>query len=199
MRRDRIVYTEKELRDSIKSSFSWRQVIIKLGFVNDGGGNYGTVKRKAEALNIDYSHFKGKGWNLGGKANNVVEVIFFNGEIRKSSVLKKRILKENLLKYECCICKNNGEWLEKKITLEIDHIDGNKRNNTIENLRFLCPNCHSQTHSFRGRNKKYKRVCLKCGGKIWFKNKYGICEKCKFNHADMPELAAGTKAKNLLA
>lgn len=53
--------------------------------------------------------------------------------------------------HQCEECKNT-EWLQKPITLELDHIDGDNRNNTKENLRLLCPNCHSMTHTWRGRN-----------------------------------------------
>ncbi len=50
-----------------------------------------------------------------------------------------------------CLC-GIETWNAKELSLELDHIDGNNRNNTRENLRFLCPNCHSQTKTFRGRN-----------------------------------------------
>ena len=44
-------------------------------------------------------------------------------------------------------------WMGQPINLEVDHIDGDPYNNTPDNLRLICPNCHSQTHSFKGRNK----------------------------------------------
>ena len=71
--------------------------------------------------------------------------------------LKKRILHESDYKCECC---GISEWQGKPITLEMDHIDGNPQHNTRENLRILCPNCHSQTHTFRAKNIKINRVEL---------------------------------------
>ena len=53
-----------------------------------------------------------------------------------------------------CECCGISKWQDAKIVLECDHIDGNKTNNVITNLRLLCPNCHSQTDTFKGRNKK---------------------------------------------
>jgi hypothetical protein len=66
---------------------------------------------------------------------------------------RRRVIEEQ--KSKCFIC-NLSEWNNTSLTLEIDHIDGNNRNNSRENLRGLCPNCHSTTHTWRGRNKPSK-------------------------------------------
>lgn len=65
--------------------------------------------------------------------------------------VRNRVIKDNLLRYECASCHINS-WKNKKIVLELDHVDGNNRNHSLENLRFLCPNCHSQTPTYKGRN-----------------------------------------------
>ena len=55
-------------------------------------------------------------------------------------------------KEECVVCKTGLMWNGKKLTLHVDHVDGNRKNNEVSNLRFLCPNCHSQTNTYCGRN-----------------------------------------------
>jgi hypothetical protein len=67
--------------------------------------------------------------------------------------LNKRILKEKILKNECSVCEIN-EWNSKPISLHLDHINGISTDHRLENLRFICPNCHSQTDTYCGKNKK---------------------------------------------
>jgi len=90
--------------------------------------------------------------------NNIKKIL--SGEIKITFVPAFRIhlKQENIIKYECFECKNQGEWNGTKLLLELDHIDGNKHNNIKENLRWLCPNCHSQTSTFRIKN--YKNINL---------------------------------------
>lgn len=66
---------------------------------------------------------------------------------------KTKLIKLGIFKSECSICLLNS-WQGKEISLHLDHIDGNPRNNLLENLRLLCPNCHSQTNTYCGRNNK---------------------------------------------
>jgi hypothetical protein len=77
------------------------------------------------------------------------------GEIKVNctSGFKQSLLKSNLIKYECNSCSIT-EWKGSKISLELDHIDGNTHNNVISNLRYLCPNCHSLTDTYKGKNRK---------------------------------------------
>lgn len=79
--------------------------------------------------------------------------------------LKKKIIEQKIIDYRCDICGNNGIWLNKKITLQLDHINGINNDNRVENLRFLCPNCHSQTSTYTGKNTKKNKVnkCVDCG------------------------------------
>lgn len=73
-----------------------------------------------------------------------------------SNHLLKKILITSGKKYECEEC-NLSEWRDNVLSLELDHIDGNSFNNDLNNLRFLCPNCHSITENFRGKNKNSGR------------------------------------------
>ena len=80
------------------------------------------------------------------------EEIFCENSRFETGYAKKALLKFKIKKYECEICKI-VEWQGKELVLELDHINGNNRDHRIENIRFLCPNCHSQTPNWRGRNK----------------------------------------------
>lgn len=146
-------YTEVELKAAVEKSKSIRQVIIALK-LNESGGTYTTLKKKFKEWNIDTSHFLGQGYLKGQIPQNsiLLEDILSNRIYLKSSGLKKKLIKAGLLEYKCGN-ENCGisDWKEKPITLELDHIDGDKYNNRLENLKLLCPNCHSQTKTWRGR------------------------------------------------
>ena len=75
-------------------------------------------------------------------------------------MLRGYIERHQILDYCCQICGCNGEWQNGKIALEIDHIDGDNSNNEISNLRYLCPNCHALTDTYRGKNKALKNKCV---------------------------------------
>lgn len=64
------------------------------------------------------------------------------------SFFKKGLLKEKLLVNKCYKCGLGNIWNNEILILQLDHIDGNRKNNSLENLRILCPNCHSQTSTF---------------------------------------------------
>ena len=68
------------------------------------------------------------------------------------AAVRKVILKENLIEYKCGICKIDS-WNDQKLSLHLDHINGKNGDHRLENLRWLCPNCHSQTSTYVGRNK----------------------------------------------
>jgi len=113
---------------------------------------------------IDISHFTHKLWNKGKTkaedsriASNPKyepETIFTKDSLVTRKVVREFIIRNNSIPYECAFCGNTGEWMGKEIALDLDHIDGDPTNNELSNLRFLCPNCHATTETYRGRNKK---------------------------------------------
>ena len=146
-------YSEQELRDVVKVSGSLRQVLQKLNIVA-AGGNYETTKKRISDYGIDTSHFHGQKWNKGktiGPKRSVEEYLI-EGKLVQSHKLKLRLIAEGLKKHKCECC-GITEWNGQPTPIELDHIDGNRYNNTIENLRILCPNCHAQTPTYRGKNK----------------------------------------------
>ncbi len=102
--------------------------------------------------NINYSHFK----PCNNRPYTAENILIRNSPARPATV-KALILKNKLLDYKCKWCGLGPKWNGKKITIQLDHINGNNKDNRIENLRFLCPNCHSQTSTYKGKNSKKRK------------------------------------------
>lgn len=80
--------------------------------------------------------------------------VFVEHSTYSRTSLKKRILKSNLIAYKCAICSMLPIWNGKDLVLQLDHINGINDDNRLENLRFLCPNCHTQTDTFSAKNRR---------------------------------------------
>lgn len=152
----RASYSPEQLRDAVKNSRSLRQTLIALGLRAEGG-NYRTVRRAIDTLEIDTSHFTGQGWRKDSTRpmtppRPLKEVLVENSEATTSHV-RRRLLQEGLVEQQCAIC-GIREWMGKPLTIELDHVNGIHNDHRLENIRMLCPNCHSQTPTYRGRNRR---------------------------------------------
>lgn len=176
-------YTKEILEQVVSKNFTLSDVIRKLNLPLQGG-NFTHIAKLIKDFNIDTTHFiilKLKSQNNKKRTPKEILVLdrFGNGRKENADKLRRSLIESNV-QYICTICKNNGLWNNTKLVLQIDHIDGNNLNNTIENLRFLCPNCHTQTSNYGSKNKQkniiYKNVCGVCGKLT--NNKYYCSRKC---------------------
>lgn len=139
--------------EAVNDSRCLKDVVGKLGYSKASGSMGRFVKRRIEEMNIDTSHF-----NLGYARSShpkypLEEILVENSNYENIERLKRRIIKAGLLKYECAECGNKGEWNGKQLILQLEHRNGKHNDHRIQNLCFLCPNCHSQTNTFSGKNK----------------------------------------------
>ena len=150
-------WNEKDLRKAVEYSTSKRQVLNKLGLV-EAGGNYEQIGKYIKEYKIDIKHFLGKGSNKGKILNRKcvydIKDILVRDSNFQSFKLKKRLFKEKLKNEKCEICGWAKRSIDGRIPLELDHINGDHHDNRINNLRILCPNCHSLQETHRGKNKK---------------------------------------------
>ena len=156
-------YTEDWLKELCKDSYSYAEVLRKAGR-KQGGGAQATLRKKIEEFGIDISHFTGQRWqnspnqidNHENREKYSLEEVFIKNSPVTQKVLRGYVKRHNLIPYKCQNCGCDGHWQNGIIALEIDHIDGDNTNNEISNLRYLCPNCHALTDTYRGRNIKPK-------------------------------------------
>jgi len=153
-------WSDAQLRAAVADSKSYAGVLRTLGLV-PAGGNYDAAQRRVRALSLDTSHFTGQGWNKGGafvaRPAWPLEDVLVANRPTSSHGLKQRLYREQLKPEHCERCG----WAERapdgRLPLELDHINGDKTDNRLENLRILCPNCHALQPTHRGLNKRSRR------------------------------------------
>jgi hypothetical protein len=151
-------WTDEQLVEAVKKSFSIRMVLKELKLI-PAGGNYDQIKKRIKILGIDSSHFTGSRWNVGVRRKQTrygvpVEELLVEASDFQSYKLKNKLFSKGLKKQACEICGWCEKSVDGRIPVELDHLNGDHSDNRIENLRILCPNCHSLQPTHRGRNKK---------------------------------------------
>ena len=138
---------EKSFIKTCEESLSMYEACSKLGM------HFNTFKRWAMILGCYKTNQSGRGVKKTTPVKVSLEDILTNKKPFQSFKLKNRLLKEGILKNKCDLCSIEN-WNGKPISIELDHVNGNRNGNRLENLRMLCPNCHSQTDTYRSKNIK---------------------------------------------
>lgn len=172
------------LQQVVSDCDSLNKILKHFGFA-ESNGNYGTLKRRLEKGDINFSHIKlgrdsNKGRTFGPQLliKEYIEKYCVENSSYNRSHLKRRLLKEGILKNKCCICGFDGKWCGKPITLILDHINGVNNDHRLENLRMVCPMCNSQLETHCGKHRKKKYFCKDCGKEITKHGKSKLCKIC---------------------
>lgn len=157
-------WTDEEFIQAVKNNTSIAGVVRSFGLCPKQGHYNRAFHKTRKRLNLDISHFKSP--SIGREKESSFEEVFcVNSKHIWGTSLRKKILKYKLKLNKCELCHLNSQWNGKDLTLQVDHINGINNDNRLENLRLLCPNCHSQTSTYSGRNQKKqkkKHYCTNC-------------------------------------
>lgn len=165
---------KEELEILVKESSSLSEILRKQNKSNSGTA-LKVLKNKLNSYGIDYHFLDEK--SISKKLE--LDEILVNGKNYSSKRLKDRLIKAGIKEDVCEIC-GISEWMGKKLTLQLHHINGVHNDNRLENLQILCPNCHSLTDNFGNKKTKEIKLCPDCGKEI--NNKSTYCKNCAPKH-----------------
>lgn len=163
-----IIWTisKSDLEKIIRENNTYSAVLQHLNYTVRGGA-FRMLKERIKLDAIDDSHIKKSGSQIvfAQRFNRIPneDVFVEHSTYQNGQAIKQRLLKMGRLN-QCSICGLSDEWNGQKLSLQLDHINGIRNDNRLENLRIICPNCHSQTHNFAGK-KNAKASSVKLRGK----------------------------------
>lgn len=155
----------------VTSSYCYADCLRKID-LHVSSGNYKTLKKYISEYGISIDHFdphKNLKSNNQKRAIPLEEILVENSQYLDSYKLKKKLFEQGKFDYQCSKC-GIDQWMDEEISLQLDHINGVSNDHRIENLRILCPNCHSQTSTYAGSNSKIKKPennCVDCDAEIY--------------------------------
>jgi hypothetical protein len=145
-------YSYDEMKTYVDRNICWSDLLRDMGFKSFN--NIKTLKKIVEYYKLDTSHFDAMAASVKNRTNKVhtKETMFCADSSASRHLVKSYIIKHNIIPYQCAECPITDTWNGKSIVLQLEHKNGINNDNRLENLCFLCPNCHSQTASYAGRN-----------------------------------------------
>lgn len=156
-------FTDEDFKKALESSKSWAEISRKLS-LHHTGNRITSYKKICNKLSLNFESLKGVRWferekvpldMKWGNRKDLKDILVENSDYKGgTNHIKKRVIASKFLENKCCMCGNEGVWNDLPLTLQMDHINGNNTDNRIENLRILCPNCHSQTVTYGAKKRK---------------------------------------------
>lgn len=181
-------YTVSDIKNAVKDAHCLADAVRLLG-LRAAGGNFATVRDLIKKYDLDTAHFNPTLRRLRGlisyRENTACkyDAIFKKGSTVSSTVLKKYIKEHRLFPYICGCCGLHPLWNNKPLVLQLEHKNGIHSDNTLENLTWLCPNCHTQTSTYAGRARRPDSWVDGAKVKKPDRRKLGIATKGKYRFA----------------
>ena len=158
-----------------RASSTFAEIIRKIGLTTTSTA-YRDVKRRIKREKVDVDHIaRGLGTRRNKPSPNRSPIDRVLASTN-SGWIKRTLMRDGILINRCAICDGEPEWKGKPLVLRLDHTNGFNRDNRLENLRLVCPNCDSQLPTFSGRNRIRKHVCVDCGRPV--SKGCARCAKC---------------------
>jgi hypothetical protein len=159
-------YTDEELAEAIARSYSWAETLRILGYC-PSGGNWRTLRRRTAELGISTDHFDPYEASRRRSRHDAtpLEEILVEGSTYSRRALKRRLFDEGLKERRCELCGQDEHWQGRRMSLILDHINGVRDDNRLENLRIVCPNCAATLDTHCGRSARIvfePKSCLRC-------------------------------------
>lgn len=153
-------WTDEQLRDALASNISIAGVLRALG-LSTSPGNYKTIYHYIDLLQLPIDHLRGKSHGTSSGGRKELDELLTENSYCNTRDLKKKLIKAGLIEEMCVKCGLGPTWKGGPLSLQLDHINGNPSDNQLGNLRVLCPNCHSQTKTFKkGGGSRYRRAVV---------------------------------------
>lgn len=180
MTNNKYQFTKDQIVEAASTANS-KTEMMRLLKIKQGGGGYQALEKWCRLYDVMAPTMSSEESLSIGRKNGARftkmsdEEWFINGTFRNGQSSKGRLIDRGTPN-ECSICSIGPEWNGKTLTLQLDHVNGDRFDNLIENLRILCPNCHTQTETYANTGAEKRRTYCECGKEIWKGST--SCKKC---------------------
>ena len=173
----KLKYSKETFVAAVEKSSSVLDILRKLGVSHRGKASYDLVRAHAQHYGIELPTYQRR--IPSGRRTKIILCLNPDLPTRVPGSILRRELQNTGIEYECKACGLGPNWNGKHITLDVDHINSDWRDNRVTNLQFLCPNCHSQ----KTRPSKLHKECQSCGNPIFTRPEVHLCHSCRSSKA----------------